>query len=94
MYAIIKAVPKAKRLNIADNLNNKYDNWKYNEDDSYTQKVEKEFGEIVLSCISDGIEEGAELGDELLGIPGMIIGGAIGGVVGCISGVFKAKQFK
>lgn len=93
LYAIIKAVPKAKRLNIADNLNNEHDNWKYNEDDRYTKKVEKEFGEVVLSCISDGIEEGAELGDELLGIPGMIIGGAIGGVVGCISGVFKAIQF-
>ena len=90
LYYIVKAAPKAKRLNIAENLNTDEDNWCFNDDDDYGSKVGKAFGDVIWSCISDGVDTGADIGGEILGIPGKIIGGAIGGVVGAIGGLFEA----
>ncbi len=89
LYSIVKAAPKAKRLNIGENVNRDSSNWRFNDSDDYSQKLGYEFGDILCSCISDGIDNGAEIGEEILGIPGMIIGGVIGGVTGTISGFFE-----
>ncbi len=90
LYYIVKAAPKAKKLNIAGNLNSDAANWKYNEDSEYGRKLDRDFGEIVLSCIDEGIEEGVEIGERILGIPGILIGGVIGAVSGGVRGVFQA----
>lgn len=91
LYFIVKAAPKAKRLNIAENINRDEDNWFANDDDlDYGEELGKAFGEVILDCISEGIETGSEIGKDFLGIPGVIIGGILGGVIGGIEGVFKA----
>ncbi len=77
-------------LNIAGNLNSDAANWKYNEDSEYGRKLDRDFGEIVLSCIDEGIEEGVEIGERILGIPGILVGGVIGAVSGGVRGVFEA----
>ena len=47
--------------------------------------------------IREGIEDGSEFGDEVLGIPGKLVGGALGGAVmgtasllGLVAGVAEA----
>ncbi|WP_051192356.1 GTPase family protein [Butyrivibrio sp. VCB2001] len=90
LYFIVKAAPKAKRLNIAANVNADEDNWEFNENYEYTSRLNRDFGEIILSCIDEGIENGVELGEELLGIPGIIIGGIVGAAAGGVRGVFEA----
>ena len=39
--------------------------------------------------VFDAIEDGAELGKELLGLPGAVIGGIVGGVVGALGRVLS-----
>lgn len=90
LYHIVKAAPKAKRLTIAENLNNNYEHWFHNESAKYTECLSKDFGDIVLDCLGDGMETGSDIGETILGIPGMIIGAVIGGVIGGVTGVFKA----
>jgi len=89
LYYIVKAAPKAKRLNIAENTNRDDDNWLHNDAD-YGSALGNEFGEILWSCISDGAESGAEIGGDIFGIPGRIIGGALGGLIGGVTGFFEA----
>ena len=90
LYHIVKAAPKAKRLTIAENLNNDSANWFYNDDIKYSESLKKDFGDIVVDCLGEGMETGSDIGGDLLGIPGMIVGAVIGGVIGGVAGVFKA----
>nr|MCR4649842.1 50S ribosome-binding GTPase [Lachnospiraceae bacterium] len=91
LYYIVKAAPKAKRLNIAENINRDEDNWMFNDDDcDYSSEISREFGDVIVSCIFDGVTDGAEIGATILGIPGAVVGGAIGGIVGCVGGFFEA----
>ena len=92
LYCIIKAIPKDKRLALADNINDAKDHWMYDDkEDSYKEKVKDGFCETVWSCISDGAETGIEIGGNILGIPGKIVGAAIGSAVGSVKGVFIAN---
>lgn len=91
LYYIIKAIPKDKRLALADNINAEEDNWIYDDkEDDYKGKVKEGFCETVWSCISDGAESGIEIGGNILGIPGKVVGAAIGAAVGAAKGVFTA----
>ncbi|WP_022762220.1 GTPase family protein [Butyrivibrio sp. AD3002] len=90
LYHIVKAAPKAKRLTIAENLNNDSANWAYNEDVKYSESLKKDFGDIVVDCLGEGMDTGCDIGGDLLGIPGMIVGAVIGGVIGGVAGVIKA----
>jgi len=90
LYHIVKAAPKAKRLTIADNLNNDSANWFYNEDVKYSESLKKDFGDIVVDCLGEGMDTGCDIGGDLLGIPGMIVGAVLGGVIGGVAGVIKA----
>jgi len=90
LYAIIKAVPKDKRLAFADTINKDEDNWTFTDHESdYSSDTLDLFG----SCIGNGIEEGAhaggELGELLLGIPGYIAGTVLGGIFGGIGGLIE-----
>ena len=91
LYYIIKAVPKDKRLALADNINEEEDNWLYDDnEDDYKEEIKSSFGETVWDCISDGIETGAEIGGNILGIPGRIVGATVGAAVGAVKGLFTA----
>ena len=82
LYYILQAVPAKKRLSIMEGMNRDKKNYRHNDDD-YSKKVQDSF----LDTIFDGIEEGAGLGKELLGLPGAVIGGIVGGVVGALGRV-------
>ena len=82
LYYILQAVPAKKRLSIMEGMNKDKKNYKHNDDD-YSKKVQDSF----LDTIFEAIEDGAELGKELLGMPGAVIGGIVGGVVGALGRV-------
>ena len=91
LYYIVKAIPKDKRLALADNINNEEDNWIYDDHEyDYRGGTTRGFCDTVWSCITDGAETGSEIGYKILGIPGTIVGGAIGGIIGTIGGIFDA----
>lgn len=91
LYYIVKAIPKDKRLALADNINGDNDNWLY-DDKEYDYKGGTKIGfcDTVWDCISDGAGTGCEIGGDILGIPGKIVGGVIGGAVGAVKGIFSA----
>lgn len=91
LYYIVKAIPRDKRLALADNINNDADNWLYDDNESdYRGGTKNGFCDTVWDCISDGAESGAEIGGEILGIPGKIVGGVVGCAVGAVKGLFTA----
>lgn len=91
LYFIVKAIPKEKRLALADNINENKDNWLYGDDESdYRDGTENGFCETVWDYISDGAETGSDIGGEILGIPGKIVGGVVGGIAGAVKGFVSA----
>ena len=84
LYYILQAVPAKKRLSIMEGMNKDKKNYKHNDDD-YSEKVQDSF----LDTIFDAMDEGAELGRDLLGLPGAVIGGIVGGVVGALGRVLS-----
>lgn len=82
LYYILQAVPAKKRLSIMEGMNKNKKNYKHNDDD-YSKKVQDSF----LDTIFDGMEDGAALGKELLGLPGAVIGGVFGGIVSAVGRV-------
>lgn len=90
LYFIVKAIPKDKRLALADNINSDKDNWLYDDkEDDYREGTQSGFCDTVWDCLSDGVSTGSEIGEEILGIPGKIVGGLIGGAVGIVKGIFS-----
>lgn len=89
LYYIVKAIPKEKRLALADNINEDKDNWLYDDrEEDYRGGTQRGFCDTVWDCLSDGVSTGSEIGGEILGIPGKIVGGVIGGAVGIVKGIF------
>lgn len=89
LYYIVKAIPKDKRLALADNINDDKDNWLYDDkEEDYRGGTKIGFCDTVWDYLSDGASAGCEIGGEILGIPGKIVGVVIGGAVGAIKGVF------
>lgn len=89
LYYIVKAIPKDKRLALADNINDDKDNWLYDDkEDDYRGGTQRGFCDTVWDCLSDGALAGCEIGGEILGIPGKIVGGVIGGALGIVKGIF------
>ncbi len=90
-FCIIKAIPKDKRLALADNINDEEDNWIHNDKKKdYKESIKRSFGETVWDCITDGACSGICIGGDILGIPGKVVGFAVGAAVGSVRGVFKA----
>lgn len=91
LYFIVRAIPKDKRLALADNINDDKDNWLYDDHESdYKGGTKSGFCDTIWDCLSDGAETGCEIGSKVLGIPGKIVGGVIGGAVGAVKGVFSS----
>ena len=90
LYHIVKAIPKEKRIAVFENLNKDEENWTSDDGkEDYAHETLGAFNDGIGFWIADGIEEGSEIGRELLGIPGMIVGGVVGGVFGVIKGIFE-----
>ena len=91
LYYIIKAIPKEKRMAIADNLNHDKNNWIYDDhEDDYKSRTKSGFFDTIWDCVSDGSSSGYQIGGEILGIPGKIVGGIVGGTFGAVMGVLTA----
>ena len=94
LYYIIKAMPKDKRLALADNINPDADNWLFDDE-------EQQYKEYIKTSIWDSISTyvwietnirsgaGADIGDKILGIPGKAVGFLIGGACGAVKGFFE-----
>ena len=90
LFHIVQAIPKEKRLALVDNLSSDEENFAHDDHKKdYKKKTAEAFWECVGDCICEGAETGLELGESILGIPGMVIGGILGGVFGAIKGVCK-----
>lgn len=91
LYYIVKAIPKDKRLVIADNINNEKDNWNYDDKKvDYIYRTTSSFSDTVWDCIQEGANTGVEVGGAVLGVPGAIVGGIVGSLAGTVSGFFSA----
>ena len=91
LYVILAAVPKEKRLSMADVLNPDQEMWeKDDEKADYKKKVKQSFWDVVGDHISDGADKGIELGVWALGAPGGVLGAVAGGAIGAISGFLSA----
>lgn len=94
LYYIINSVPKEKRLALADNINPEEDNWLFDDEDKpYTTYIKRNIWDSIRTCVwleSDfGADNGAEIGEKILGIPGKAVGFILGGAFGAIKGFFE-----
>lgn len=91
LYVILAAVPKEKRLSMADVLNPDKEMWENDDKKAdYKKKVKQSFWDVVGDHISGGAEKGINIGVWVLGAPGGVIGAVAGGAVGAIGGFFSA----
>ena len=91
LYYIVRAVPKDKRLALADNINGEEDNWLYDDnEEDYKKKIKKSFGDVVWDCVTNDFDMGVAIGGDILGIPGKVVGAVVGAAVGAVRGVFVA----
>lgn len=90
LYYIVKSIPVEKRLSIADNINSDDDNWMHDDEEKdYVIEVEKSFFETIGEYAREAAEDGASIGESILGIPGKAVGFVIGGAYGATKGFFK-----
>lgn len=90
LYHIVISLPAAKRIAIAENLNDNEKMWKYDDDEcDYKSVIGQSFGDIFLETLGNFAEKGFIGGGVALGMPGAIIGGAVTSIVGAVVGVFK-----
>lgn len=88
---LVRTVPSEKRFAFADNLNQKKENFRYDDqEEDYRSQIQTGFFETVFNGISQGVSAGSGLGGEILGIPGKVIGGAVGGAIGVVGGLLDA----
>lgn len=90
LYYIIKFTPKEKRLSFVENINQKEEMWKDNDElKDYREGIVKSFGETVSECVADGADIGGKIGS-IFGRTGESIGRVIGGAAGAVVGVVKS----
>lgn len=90
LLMIIEAIPKEKRLVLADTINRKSSVWRFNDcKDNYSTKVLAELWESVKDNATIFADHGINIGVWVLGAPGGVIGGIVGGAVGALVGAVK-----
>ena len=89
LYHIVKATPKDKRLAFIDNLNDEEENWAYDDrKKDYRKETFKSFFQSVGSSIRECSQNGGNIGDMILGVPGKLVGRIMGGGYGAVRGFF------
>ena len=87
LFYIMDSLPPVKRVPVMEGINTDSENYKCNDDEkNYNEEIKDSFYES-FDYISQGIDDGVEMGKALLGIPGAMVGALIGGVVGCIKSI-------
>ena len=90
LFMIMEALPKEKRLVLADTVNKKPSIWKHSDNkENYSQKILTELWESVIENVDVFSDYGISVGVWIGGAPGGILGGIIGGAVGLIVGTVK-----
>ena len=90
LYYILKSIPKDKRLALVDNINPDDEMWLHNDkEENYKEEVKRDFFETIGDCIDESAELGMEMGETLLGIPGVIVGAVVGATFGAAFGAVK-----
>ena len=56
----------------------------------YKQKIKRSFFEIIGDTMEMNAYVGADIGEDLLGIPGQVVGFVLGGACGAVEGFFDA----
>jgi len=91
LYYIVKSVPMEKRIALADNINEEEDNWLFDDrEEDYKENTKYSFGETVYLHLVNGLFDGSDIGESILGIPGRIIGATVGATFGVVKGVLAA----
>lgn len=97
LYYIIEHTPEEKRLVYAQNMSEKTEVWKTNDNlKNYSAEVKSRFTETLRHGIVAGAATGATIGTFFGGPVGAAVGGAIGGIVGGMVGAignFLSKIF-
>ncbi len=89
LLCILEGIPAEKRMVVIEGINTDPEFYEYNDGESdYNEEIKESVDEFFR--ISEGINAGAEIGNYLLGLPGMAVGGVIGGIVGCIRGILES----
>jgi predicted GTPase len=90
LWGILKIMPKEKRLTVADTLRDDDAMWEDDDNDAdYAEGVREtmfDAWDYIEICMEDGVD----IGNAILGLPGAIVGGVIGLVVGTIRGAVSA----
>jgi len=90
LLMIVEALPKEKRLVLADKINRKADMWRFTDrKDNYNTKILTELWESVKENACIMADQGINIGVWIMGAPGGVIGGIIGGTVGALVGAVK-----
>lgn len=87
---LVEKIPTEKRLVLADKLNENESHWKYDDqEEDYKAKTFESFWDSVKYHARQGSCRGAEIGSDLLGIPGSVLGAALGGAFGAVKGLVE-----
>lgn len=87
LYYIMSSLPAEKRVAVMEGINTDSENYEHNDDDEdYSEGVKGSFYDS-FDYISDGVDTGAEIGQTILGFPGMVVGAFLGGFVGCVKSI-------
>ncbi|SCY80936.1 hypothetical protein SAMN02910292_03018 [Lachnospiraceae bacterium XBB2008] len=80
IYMILSRLPSGKRLAIYDQLDtSNSEHWCYNDDNlDYQEQTRQSFLEALSEFVSEGAARGAEIGENLLGVPGKLLGTVLG----------------
>lgn len=90
LYHIVHSIPAKKRLALADHVNKKRKNWRYDDgEDDYKGNTLLDFFDDVKGYMLAGADTGRNIGKIVLGKPGELIGAIIGGTLGAIGGFFS-----
>ena len=94
LYAILSALPAKKRVAVMEGIQTDSGQYEDNDDDmDYNFAVAGSLDDA-FSVFEDfftcGLENGIEIGSDLLGIPGAVVGAVIGGAIGGIRGIIGA----
>ena len=90
LMMIINAIPKEKRMVIANAMNPDREHWKYTDGrKDYGTEVLRSLWETVKDTAWEYADRGIEYGIWIAGAPGGVLGGIIGAVIGSVVGALK-----
>lgn len=89
LFFIMNQIPKEKRISLSFHINPNEDNWLHDDEEAdYAEAVSDSIWETVKLYSWWGCEDGKEMGEKILGVPGKMVGGVIGGIVGVLQGFY------